>query len=97
MNRVACTTPHPPCAVEGFSRLPEHRRWMQGLAHPEGGVRPGVTGGPSRVPGGVVIPLQRSTSPHLGHPHNARVSCSMSDSHASDTVQGASSHKNSQA
>eukprot|EP00966_Prymnesium_polylepis_P182750 4234121-Prymnesium_polylepis.1 len=36
------------CAVEGFSRLPEHRWRMQGLAHREG---PGRSAeGPSRVP-----------------------------------------------
>eukprot|EP00966_Prymnesium_polylepis_P232383 5374511-Prymnesium_polylepis.1 len=56
------------CAVEGFSRLPEHRWRMQGLhvAHREGGVRPGP-----RPPCLSVIPLQRSISPHSGHPHIA--------------------------
>jgi hypothetical protein len=47
-----------------FSRLPEHRWRMQGLVHREGGVRPGP-----RTPCPDVIPLQRSTSPHSGHPH----------------------------
>eukprot|EP00966_Prymnesium_polylepis_P176547 4087109-Prymnesium_polylepis.1 len=37
---------------------------MQGLAHREGGVWPG-----GRPPCQSVIPLQRSTSPHSGHPH----------------------------
>eukprot|EP00966_Prymnesium_polylepis_P044054 1021223-Prymnesium_polylepis.1 len=37
---------------------------MQGLAHREGGVRPEV-----RPPCPDVMPLQRSTSPHSGHPH----------------------------
>eukprot|EP00966_Prymnesium_polylepis_P223924 5180696-Prymnesium_polylepis.1 len=37
---------------------------MQGLAHREGGVRPGV-----RPPCPGVIPLQRSTRPYSGHPH----------------------------
>eukprot|EP00966_Prymnesium_polylepis_P009082 209492-Prymnesium_polylepis.1 len=41
---------------------------MQGLAHREGGVRTGVRPGP-RPPCPSTIPLQRSTSPHSGHPH----------------------------
>eukprot|EP00966_Prymnesium_polylepis_P272045 6285502-Prymnesium_polylepis.1 len=40
---------------------------MQGLAHREGGVRPGVR--PPCRDYDSVIPLQRSTSPHSGHPH----------------------------